>query len=182
MLVTRIALLFSLCLTVFGQAWAEDSDYKEMKWEELMPSGAAAKALAESKMPIHTSPNFMSEDLAPNEYQKEMKKQQQSAVVRGDLKDKLIKIAGFTVPLQTNEDGALTEFFLVPFVGACIHVPPPPTNQIIHVTYEKGFKLQLMSQPVWIYGKIQTDAVQTDIADSGYEMKAEKVEAYSGWY
>ena len=62
------------------------------------------------------------------------------------------RIPGFVVPLKTTQDMRILEFFLVPYYGACIHVPPPPPNQIIHVKYKKGFKLEALYDPVWIEG------------------------------
>ena len=54
------------------------------------------------------------------------------------------RIPGFVVPLKTTEDIRILEFFLVPYYGACIHVPPPPPNQIIHVKYKEGFTLEAL--------------------------------------
>jgi hypothetical protein len=68
-------------------------------------------------------------------------KAMQSADVNPDLVNKRILIPGFIVPTAYNDERKVTEFFLVPFFGACIHLPPPPPNQIIYVTYERGVQL-----------------------------------------
>ena len=47
-----------------------------------------------------------------------------------------IRIPGFVVPLE-NQRNQITEFLLVPYFGACIHVPPPPANQLIHVVPDR---------------------------------------------
>ncbi|MCW5966727.1 MAG: DUF3299 domain-containing protein, partial [Bryobacterales bacterium] len=55
------------------------------------------------------------------------------------LDKKLVRVPGFIVPLEDSATEA-TEFLLVPYQGACIHVPPPPPNQIVHVMMAKGKK------------------------------------------
>jgi hypothetical protein len=49
-----------------------------------------------------------------------------------------IRLPGYIVPLEVSEEGRTTEFLLVPYFGACIHVPPPPSNQIVHVKSESA--------------------------------------------
>jgi len=169
------------CLVSCSSTLLAAEEYPEMKWETLMPETTGVKTPLEQAMPMHYIAN-MNEDLLPTEIAIKLKKMQPSGSVRDDLNGKLVKIAGFTVPLQSNEEGDLTEFFLVPFVGACIHVPPPPTNQIIHVIYPEGYKLKMLSQPIWVYGKLKTQNTQSEIADAGYEISAENIEDYSGWY
>lgn len=88
------------------------------------------------------------------------------------------RIPGFVVPLKTTEDMRILEFFLVPYYGACIHVPPPPPNQIIHVKYKEGFRLEALYDPVWIEGKLVVEKTENDIARSSYSLVANKVERY----
>lgn len=88
------------------------------------------------------------------------------------------KIPGFVVPLKTTEDMRILEFFLVPYYGACIHVPPPPPNQIIHVTYPAGFKLDVLYEPVWVQGTLEIERTENDVASASYALEAEQVELY----
>ena len=62
--------------------------------------------------------------------------------------------------------------------GACIHVPPPPPNQIIHVTYKPGFTLGALYEPVWVQGTLKTESVENDIAAASYTLVSEEVELY----
>ena len=71
-------------------------------------------------------------------------------VVQG-LDGKRVHIGGYVVPLDFQAT-RVKEFLLVPFVGACIHVPPPPANQIIYVKSELGFDVQGVFDPVWVTG------------------------------
>jgi hypothetical protein len=66
-----------------------------------------------------------------------------------------VKIPGYVVPLE-EKDRAVTEFLLVPYFGACIHVPPPPANQIIHVTSAKPLKNLRVMDLIWVLGEIRT--------------------------
>lgn len=95
-----------------------------------------------------------------------------------DLDGQQVKIPGYIVPLEVNEDGRTTDFLLVPYYGACIHVPPPPSNQIVHVTSELGVKVEELYQPYWIEGPMQVKASTSELADAGYQMDAQKIYVY----
>ena len=89
-----------------------------------------------------------------------------------------IRIPGFIVPLEFNEDMKVVEFFLVPFFGACIHYPPPPPNQIIHTHYPKGIAVQALFDPYWVSGKITTSLQENEMAVSTYALDAADIELY----
>lgn len=95
-----------------------------------------------------------------------------------ELDGQLVKIPGFIVPLESDEGGLIDEFLLVPYFGACIHVPPPPPNQIIYVTLKKPYDLTNMWDPFWITGTITTKPWLGDFAQTVYQVAAEKVEKY----
>ena len=93
-----------------------------------------------------------------------------------ELDGKRVRIGGYIVPLDF-EATRVTEFLLVPFVGACIHVPPPPANQIIYVKAERGFDVQGTFDPVWVTGILKVTTEFTGLAEAGYRIEAERVEA-----
>ena len=95
--------------------------------------------------------------------------------VVSSLNGKRVRIGGYVVPLDF-ESTTVKEFLLVPFVGACIHVPPPPANQIVYVKSEKGFELANTFDAVTVTGTIKTEAAFTGLADAGYSLDAESVE------
>lgn len=70
-----------------------------------------------------------------------------------DLLGKVVRLPGYLLPLEMVDQRAV-EFLLVPTVGACIHTPPPPANQMVLVRYEKGFKVDGLFNPVWISGAL----------------------------
>ncbi len=96
-----------------------------------------------------------------------------------EMDGQAIRIPGFIVPLEFDDDQTITQFFLVPYFGACIHVPPPPPNQIIFVNYPKGFQLDALYDPFWISGTLETTIVENDIATSAYRMQMQAFEPYS---
>jgi hypothetical protein len=91
------------------------------------------------------------------------------------LNGKRVRIGGYVVPLDF-EATTVKEFLLVPYVGACIHVPPPPADQIIYVKTEKGFAVGGPEDAVAVTGTIRTVTAVTGVADAGYSLDAETVE------
>ena len=90
-----------------------------------------------------------------------------------------IRLPGFIVPLEFgDEQQQVTRFFLVPYFGACIHLPPPPPNQIIYPEYDKAFKLKSIYEPFWLYGTLHTKLIENDTATAAYTIKVERVELY----
>jgi uncharacterized protein len=96
------------------------------------------------------------------------------AVVQ-DLDGQRVRIGGYVVALDFDAT-QIKEFLLVPFVGACIHVPPPPPNQIIYVKAADGFQVKGQFDPVYVTGTLRTERQFTGLAATGYTMAAEKVE------
>lgn len=91
------------------------------------------------------------------------------------LNGQTVSIGGYVVPLDFDAT-TVKEFLLVPFVGACIHVPPPPVNQIIYVKTDKGFEVGGQFDPVTVTGKITTSPASTGLADAGYTITADSVQ------
>ncbi len=91
------------------------------------------------------------------------------------LNGKRVQLGGYVVPLDF-EATAVKEFLLVPFVGACIHVPPPPANQLVYVQTAKGFEVNSLFEPVFVTGKLTTTPSFTGLADAGYTLAAERID------
>lgn len=90
-----------------------------------------------------------------------------------------VKIPGFVVPIEFDDDQIITQFFLVPYFGACIHEPPPPPNQIIFVDFPKGLKLNALYDPFWISGVLKTSIIDNGLATAAYTMEMYHYEAYT---
>ena len=95
------------------------------------------------------------------------------------MNNQAIKIPGFIVPLEFNQDQSVTQFFLVPFFGACIHQPPPPPNQIIFVNYPQGLALNSLYDPFWISGLLRTSLVEHEMAVAAYSLQMTSFEPYT---
>lgn len=115
----------------------------------------------------------------------QLKVEERNKQVVKELNGANIKIAGYLLPLEYSEKGE-TEFLLVPYVGACIHSPAPPPNQIVFVELNKAFKADDLYAPVWVSGtmrtKVSTKALSyvdgsADIP-VGYSLEAKTIEAY----
>jgi len=100
-----------------------------------------------------------------------------SAPVVSELDGQKIRLPGFVVPLDF-EGTETSEFLLVPYFGACIHVPPPPSNQIVYVKTVASYPLQGLFEPVWVTGEIRADAYLNDLGDAGYTLQATIIEPY----
>jgi uncharacterized protein len=98
------------------------------------------------------------------------------APVVAELNGKRVRIGGYVVPLDFDAT-KVTEFLLVPFVGACIHVPPPPANQIVYVKAPGGITIKGQFDPVYVTGTLSTEGQFTGLADTGYSLAAETVDA-----
>jgi hypothetical protein len=114
------------------------------------------------------------------------RKEIQTAVVE-ELDGKDVRMPGYLLPLEVNQD-KVTEFLLVPYVGACIHVPPPPPNQIVHVKVLKkdGYRNNALFDPVWVTGTIHIKSINKELylvdgsagIDIGYSMQASQIAPY----
>jgi uncharacterized protein len=102
--------------------------------------------------------------------------QQKGAALQ--LNGKRVSIPGFMVPLEDDLD-VVTEFLLVPYAGACIHVPPPPPNQIVYVKMDKNTKVQVtFTDPILVTGTLQISTVQSPYGDVSYDLSGESVVPY----
>lgn len=101
------------------------------------------------------------------------------APVVDELNGKRVKIPAYITPLEFDGQSKLSEFLLVPYVGACMHTPPPPSNQIVHAKLTEAIEMKSMYDPVWAIGILRTETVKSDLAESGYRLEVEQVLPYS---
>ena len=102
-----------------------------------------------------------------------------STRIKPEFDGRAIRIPGFIVPLAFDDKKAVTEFFIVPYFGACIHLPPPPPNQIIHASYPSGLELDSLYDAFWISGTLATTLTENTVATSAYSMSADAIEIYT---
>jgi hypothetical protein len=94
-----------------------------------------------------------------------------------DLDGKDVRIPGFMVPLE-DDSKAVKEFLLVPSPQACIHVPPPPPNQMVLVEMEEGSEATVAYGPIWIYGTLSLKSKKHMYGESSFTMQGRKIEPY----
>ncbi|MBS7559255.1 DUF3299 domain-containing protein [Pseudomonas sp. RC4D1] len=165
--------LLALSLLIATPLWAAGAP-KDLTWSEMIPPDAPPEV--SNMQPLHDL-SQMSDALAA-ESAPAAKQDLPNAPVVKSLDGQTVRLPGYIVPLEVNEEGRTTEFLLVPYFGACIHVPPPPSNQIVHVTSELGVKLDELYQPYWIEGAMQVKPSTSELADAGYQMAAQKIYVY----
>jgi hypothetical protein len=79
-----------------------------------------------------------------------------------ELSGKTIRMPGFVLPLEF-EGKKVSEFLLVPWVGACIHTPPPPPNQIVHVVARAPFESKGMFEAVTVTGLMNVKQIKKNL-------------------
>lgn len=158
---------------------AEDAQFTELEWENLeLPGQGLADILKKYQPQIDAIPEGdPSEDAVLEKMQAELN----MAPVNPALNGKQVKIPGFISPLEVDEkQGVVKEFLLVPYFGACIHVPPPPLNQTLLVQPQPGKSvgMERMYEPVWVFGTLVAEKVKTNLAEAGYQLKDARVEIW----
>lgn len=171
-----LSVVVILIVTVFSPVYGETVNgetVKEIDWGVLMPADYYPEAV------FDTSQLDSLDDYDPMAEikLKAMMEALSSAPVVPEMDGQMIRIPGFVVPL-VEEGLKVTEFFLVPYFGACIHVPPPPSNQMLHVTFEPGTNVENLFDAVWITGKLSVMRVAHDLGTAGYKVEAFMIEPY----
>lgn len=182
-LALTLCLLLSLPLTT-APAWStenedvirvNDEPAPELDWEALMPPDYVL-----SLESLYNNPELDQLDDYSDRAQRlydELQQSLASAPVVDTLDGRMISIPGFVVPLE-GEGDRVDRFFLVPYFGACIHVPPPPSNQIIDVHYEPGTRIDSLYDAVLISGRLTTEVFSHEMGTAGYRLEAYRIAPY----
>lgn len=141
---------------------------REIDWDELLPQDARSRFAGGPPPAVH---DYLGEGGMAAQ-------QVMDFSINKSLDGANVKIPGFIVPLDIGKDGLVSEFFLVPYFGACIHVPPPPPNQIVYVRMNKGIALDSIYEAYWITGRMKTTNKTTRLGASAYQLEGSKVEIY----
>ncbi len=157
-----VAVIAAAAILLAAPLLAEDP--RELEWLELMPEEEAKTWLAESSEVDHSGFE------APEPFQ--------SYTTVGELDGEIVRIPGFVVPVETDGNGKLKEFFLVPYFGACIHVPPPPANQIIYGRLEEPIPMVNIWDAFWMEGTLNIEDISNNTADAAYTMDVDRLVLY----
>lgn len=146
--------------------WARDS-FIELNWSDLLRPGQE-----------NMTQTFQGMGILPHDEMSTLRSEQPpSSGVRTDFNGKIVRIPGYMIPLDTRGTG-VTAFILAPYVGACIHVPPPPSNQLVLVSTQTPYESSGMFEAVNVTGMFGTASTSTQLADIGYALSADIIEPF----
>ena len=179
LLIKNLAIL--LLFTVFSSTvWAADTEVKRINWSNLIPTGYEPEKLLEQ---YEDDINRLNELPDNSEEGLELLQKLQNIIANSPVNEKLagqtVSIAGFIAPIGIK-NGVVNQFLLVPYFGACIHVPAPPINQtiLVNTVAGQGIKLHMVDFPFLVTGKLTLQQTSTDIGTAGYHLINAKTEQY----
>lgn len=161
------------------------ANYEEIDWVALMPEDDLSALL--------NRPEFLNDiadgsaadsvdDFASKQLEDEQAQRYQQALVSTRVIEafdgKAIRIPGFIVPLEQNDEQKSTAFFVVPYFGACLHMPPPPPNQILYVEYKEGIAVENLYDPYWFEGTVKIDNHESALGTSAYSLVLDSFALY----
>lgn len=150
---------FYLVLTILGLLLGNalaDKTYQDIGWEELLPGDN------QSFIPDHD--NSSNAQAYP------------AGIVKA-LEGRDVRLPGFVVPLDVSGDDVRT-MLLVPYFGACIHLPPPPANQVVYIEFDKPVSVESIWEPIWVSGRLSTEEFSSNVGDAAYRLAGELIEPY----
>jgi hypothetical protein len=147
---------------------------EELEWDALVPADYRPDKLLEE----YKLDELADDDPRAAELMDKLRDLWDQAPVREDLDGRTIRLPGFVVPVEADENET-TGFLLVPYYGACIHVPPPPANQTVYVITEagKGTRPELFDV-IWVTGTMSVKRIDNEIAEAGYTLYASEIAPY----
>ena len=162
-------------LPASAAAPAKAGAVREIKWDELVPPGWDPSKTLKGRKDILA---LQDGDPKVNALMKEVREIWDNAPTRAELEGRKVKLPGYLVPLE-GQAGEWKEFLVVPYFGACVHSPPPPANQIVHVKAAIPGKGLRSMDTVWVTGTMHIKRSDTDMGVSGYLMDGASVEKYT---
>ena len=163
----RFVKVAAACPIVMAAGGVNAKGVIDLEWDDLIPDGKSGVLLDKLRQMGVVRHGQLSTGFD----------QQEARAVTDEYNGEIVRLPGFIVPLDFSATG-LTAFILAPFVGACIHVPPPPANQLVLVTTEKPYEYDGLFEPVYVTGMFGTAATGTALAEIGYALSAEKIVPY----
>ena len=168
-----IALVIVLGLAVYKNA---PQEYQILQWQDLIAKDAIQPEFLFSNMNLSA---ISDADPMAEEMLQAILAEWANAPVNDALNDSMVTISGYVVPLDWSDSRSLSEFLLVPYFGACIHSPPPPANQIIHIQLVQPVQNIHSMSEVSISGRLiiqRNDAAAMGV--SSYTMLLDEIERY----
>jgi len=150
------------------------AETKELEWDALIPPDWRPEAL----MAEYDASDLADDDPRAQDIMDKLRALWDQAPVVSELDGAAVRLPGFVVPLQSDGE-TVEEFLLVPYYGACVHVPPPPANQTVYVVTEQGKGTrQKLFDTVWVNGTLGVKQVDSEAGVAGYILYASEVTPY----
>ena len=156
-----------------------DQPLTELGWADLIPDDFVQPENPLASMTQEEIDKLMDGSAESNAELAKLEEAFYYAPVVDNLDGLRVKIPAYITPLDFDGATTMSEFLLVPYVGACMHTPPPPANQIVHAESDELVELQNVYDPVWAIGTIKTELVKSVLAESGYRLEVEEILPYS---
>lgn len=154
---------------------ASSSEVMEIDWDALIPDSYRPDT---DLLEQYNNGEIEETDPRIIALDKQMQELFDLAPVNSELAGRMVKLPGFVIPIE-HEGDKISEFLLVPYHGACIHVPAPPANQIVYVRVPGGTTAaSRVYDTVWVTGRLAIEQIDNDVAESGYVMEAAEVEPF----
>jgi len=181
------AMVSMLAGTVVAQAaWWPFSDEEEvseelveLNWEDLIPADFQQPENPFDTMSQDEIDKLLDGSDESNKILEELQAAFDYAPVVESLDGKRVKLPAYVTPLDFDGQMKMSEFLLVPYMGACIHTPPPPANQVVYADAESPIELNSPYDPVWAVGTLRAVTVNSDLAEAGYKLEVEHVSPYT---
>jgi hypothetical protein len=161
----RLLLATAAAALAAGRAGANTAGHRTITWDELVPKDWDP---AKEMQALGNAGAVAEGSAREQELMRKMREIFDKAPTRAELRGARVRLPGYVVPLESMA-GAVREFLLVPYFGACIHTPPPPANQIVHVRLATARPMRTMDA-VWASGTLSTQRSDTPMGASGYTM------------
>ena len=166
-------------LLLTPEAWAETAGYKTIEWNDLMPDDWVKEMTKEMAAMSKLNGLLDGSQEATKAMDDLRKKLDNAPIVKSQVNQK-VRLPGYAVPLDADRNSK-REFLLVPYFGACIHTPPPPSNQIVLVRPTANSKIKKMPESMdvlWVEGELKEARVNTSQGVSGYMLEAISIAPY----
>jgi hypothetical protein len=147
--------------------------YRQIDWLALVPKGWDPMAELRSL----DLANLQDSDPRAVQALEKLKQLSNEAPVEPSMDGQKVRLPGFAIPLERSGRAA-TELLLVPYFGACIHTPPPPANQVIHVKVARAASEVETMAAVWVSGTLRVVRTDTEFGRAAYQMDADSVVLY----
>lgn len=169
-MMNTLIVLFAALGLAGAEPAAQTPAYHDLAWSDLLPEGEAQNiARLQEMQALSTGFDHFGTDAMP---------QVRTFNVVEELDGERVRLPGYVLPFDFTGDRTITRFLLVPYVGACIHVPPPPPNQLVYVESAEPVEISGLWDAVHVEGVLRTTRNENDLGDTAYTLELTRLTPY----